>query len=40
MPNQRHQAYTTAYFIKEILIKFLISPTPKNASVGEPHVAF
>ena len=33
LPNQRPQAYRTAYFIKENLIKTLMSPTPKNSSV-------
>ena len=32
-PNYRPPAYKTAYFIREILIKSLISPTPKNSSV-------
>ena len=29
MPNERPQAYKTAYFIKENLIESLMSPTPK-----------
>ena len=40
MPNYRPQAYTTTYFIKENLIKSLMSPTPKNSSVGEPDITF
>ena len=40
MPNLRFQAYKTAYFIKENLIKYLMSQIPKNLSVGEPDMIF
>ena len=40
MPNSSPQAFKTAYSIKENLIKSLMSPTPKNSSVGGPDITF
>ena len=40
MPNLRPQAYKTAYFIKENLIKYLMNQISKNLSVGEQDMTF